>query len=92
MKRLPDYAKALILKGASTLGNFTEGLSYVEENILVKDWKELSEFCKWIDQTTGGAASGNIDMLFNAFKNPGNLELQGRVEDLAAKIRYIKSL
>ena len=92
MKQLPNYAKSLLLQGASTTGTFTEGYFFVEERLQINHSNELCEFCKWIDQNIGGAASGNIDMLFSAFKNPNNTELQKQASELAAKIRYYKSL
>jgi hypothetical protein len=92
MKHLPNYAKSLLLQGASTTGTFTEGYFFVEERLQINHSNELFEFCKWIDQNIGGAASGNIDMLFSAFKNPKNTELQKQASELAAKIRYYKSL
>jgi hypothetical protein len=92
MQKLPNYAKALLLQGASTTGNFSDGFFFVEENIQIDHAKELQEFCKWIDQYIGGAASGNIDMLFSAFKNPHNAELANQANALANKIQYFKSL
>jgi len=90
MKKLPNYAKALLLQGASTTGNFTEGYYFVEERIQINHSKELFDFCKWIDQNIGGAASGNIDMLFSAYKNPFNAELANQANELANKIRLIR--
>lgn len=92
MAKLPTYAKTLLLQGASTLGTFHEGYFFIEERLKMKDANEMYAFCKWIDKNIGGAASGNIDMLFDAFKNPNNAELQKQANELAAKIRYIKSL
>ena len=90
MRKLPQYAKTLLLQGASTTGNFTEGFCFVEEKIKVKDGEELFEFCKWIDTHIGGASHNNIEMLFQAFKNPKNLELAKQASDLAAKIKSLK--
>jgi hypothetical protein len=92
MKKLPSYAKSLLLTGASTTGTFSEGYFFIEEQIQVKDANILFEFCKWIDSKIGGAASGNIDMLFSAFKNPNNQELANKANELAETIKYIKSL
>ena len=92
MQKLPNYAKALLLQGASTTGNFSDGFFFVEENIKTNHAKELQEFCQWIDSNIGGAASGNIDMLFSAFKNPLNAELVNKANELANKIQYFKSL
>lgn len=92
MNKLPIYAKTLLLQGASITGTFTEGYFFVEEKIKIKDSNLLFEFCKWIDKNIGGAASGNIDMLFSAFKNPFNADLTNQANELANKIRRIKSL
>jgi len=91
MKQLPIYAKELLLMGAIT-GTFTEGYHFVEERIQVNHAKELLAFCQWIDKNIGGAARGNIDMLFMAYKNPDNTELAHRAAELAEQIRYIRSL
>jgi hypothetical protein len=92
MNKLPIYAKTLLLQGASMTGTFTEGYYFVEEKLRIKDANQLFEFCQWIDKNIGGAASGNIDMLFSAFKNPFNAELQKQANELANTIRRIKSL
>lgn len=91
MNRLPLYAKTLLLQGAKMTGTFTEGYYAVEENLLVKDSATLLAFCAWIDRSIGGAAPGNIDMLFLAFKNPFSLEYASKAKALAEKIQYIKS-
>ena len=90
MKKLPTYAKTLILHGASTMGNFTDGFLFVEESMRVNDHLEIQEFCKWIDDNIGGAASGNIDMLFTAFKYPNNIEATTKAKELAEKISALK--
>lgn len=92
MKQLPIYAKELLLMGATTIGTFTQGYYFVEERIRVNHAKELLAFCQWIDKNIGGAARGNIDMLFMAYKNPDNMELAKAAQSLAEQIRYIKSL
>ena len=92
MKKLPAYAKSLLLHGASTLGTFHEGYFLVEEQLKIKDANTLYDFCKWIDKNIGGASAYNIDMLFFAFKNPANQELQKQANELAATILRIKSL
>lgn len=92
MKSLPIYAKTLLLQGASLTGKFTEGYYFVEEKIKIKDAKILFEFCQWIDSKIGGASAYNIDMLFSAFQNPTNVELNKQANELANKIRSIKSL
>ena len=92
MKSLTIYAKTLLLQGASTTGTFIEGYYFIEEKLQIKDAKILFEFCQWIDKTIGGAASGNIDMLFSSFKDPFNTELSNQAKELANKIHRIKSL
>jgi hypothetical protein len=92
MRTLPIYAKTLLLTGASVTGTFTQGYCYIEESLYSKDAKILFEFCQWIDKNIGGAASGNIDMLFSAFKNPSNAKLANQANELADQIRYYKSL
>lgn len=90
MKKLPDYAKSLLLQGASITGNFTEGFYYSEESILINHLKDLLEFCKWIDEHIKGASSKNIDMLFSAYKNPNNVELANQAKELASKIASLR--
>lgn len=90
MKKLPVYAKTLLLKGASTLGKFTEGFYYVEESIKCKDFEILLKFCEWIDENVGGASSYNIDMLFSSFRNPNDKELAKQVTELSALIKMHK--
>ena len=90
MKKLPIQAKTLLLHGASTMGNFTEGYYFVEESLRSDQAIELFEFCQWIDKNIGGAASGNIDMLFKAFKNPNDIEANIKAKELADKIYAIK--
>ena len=92
MAKLPSYAKSLLLHGASQIGNFTQGYYFVEERLYTKDAAELLKFCQWIDREIGGAAFGNIDMLYAAFRNPTNAELAAQAEALAEKIRYIRGL
>jgi hypothetical protein len=90
MNSLPTYAKTLLLHGASIMGNFIEGYYYVEESMKSKDAIELQSFCEWIDKNIGGAANGNIDMLFLSFKNPNDIELSNKAKELADKIQKIK--
>jgi hypothetical protein len=91
MKKLPAYAKSLLLQGASTTGTFTEGYYYIEESLRIKEAEILFEFCQWIDANIGGAASGNIDMLFSAFRNPSDTELAAKAQELANRIRQLRS-
>jgi len=90
MKKLPIYAKTLLLQGASTIGNFTEGFYYVEESIKCKDYDILIKFCEWIDGKVGGASSYNIDMLFASFRNPNDEELAKQVTELSQLIKMHK--
>ena len=90
MKKLPTYAKTLLLQGSSTLGNFTEGYFFIEENIKINHAKELFEFCKWIDKNVGGASLYNIDMLFSSYKNPEDEYLTRQVSNLAELIKQYK--
>ena len=92
MKTLPEYAKTLLLQGASTLGNFTDGFDYIEEQVKATHYGELRIFCKWIDANIGGASRFNIDMLYAAFKNPNDLSLKEQVNELALKIQRIRQL
>ncbi len=89
---IPIYAKTLLLQGSSTTGTFVDGFFFVEEKIRIKDASQLFDFCKWIDQNVGGGSSANIDLLFSAFKNPSNQELQNQVKEIADKIFQIKSI
>ena len=92
MAKLPSYAKALLLQGASITGNFTDGYHFIEERLQVRHGADLFRFCKWIDARIGGAASGNIDMLYAAYRNPGNPELAAAAEELAQIIKRIKNI
>ena len=90
MRKLPIYAKTLLLEGASTLGNFTDGFYYIEEKVKAKDYAELLIFCKWVDDKIGGASTYNIDMLFSAFKNPEDQYLAKQASNLAELIKQHK--
>jgi len=92
MNKLPIYAKELLLMGASTTGKFTDGYYFVEERIKTNHANELFAFCEWIDAHIGGAGRGNIDMLFAAYKNPTDRELDKAARALADIIHYNKSL
>ena len=91
MKKLPNYAKSLLIHGSSVTGNFTEGYYFVEERLYTKDAKELQLFCQWIDNHIGGASLYNIDMLFSAYTNPTNVELQNEARELSDKIKRLRS-
>ena len=92
MKKLPSYAKHRLLHGAAMTGTFTEGYYHAEEHLYLRDSAILYKFCQWIDAHIGGAAPGNIDMLYTAYSNPSNTEAVEAATALAARIRYIKSL
>ena len=92
MQTLPNYAKHLLLHGASVTGSFTQGYFFVEERIKSQHGKFLQDFCQWIDDQIGGAGFNNIDWLFLAFKNPAHTELQQRVNDLRTRIAQIRSI
>lgn len=92
MNKLPNYAKSLLLYGASNTGSFVQGYFLVEEQLYARDGKELYNFCSWIDEHIGGAGSANIDMLFSAFKNPSDLILSKQAAEIAEKIRRIRSI
>jgi hypothetical protein len=92
MKVLPVYAKTLLLKGASITGNFTEAYFFVEESLKINHADELRSFCNWIDEEIGGAASGNIDMLFKAYKNPDDMEAVRDMESIREAYELIKKI
>ena len=91
MKKLPNYAKSLLLHGSSVTGNFTEGYYYIEEQLRIKDAKALFDFCQWVDLHIGGASQYNIDMLFGAYTDPTNQELQNQAQQLSIQIKRIRS-
>jgi len=91
MNNLPNYAKALLLQGASTTGNFTEGYYYAEERLQVRHSADLLNFCQWIDCKIGGASAYNIDMLYAAYKNPQDEKLASYAVAVATAIRAIRS-
>lgn len=91
MTKLPPYAKALLLLGASTTGNFTDGYRFVEENLYSRHAEVLHRFCQWIDARIGGAGSGNIDMLYAAFTHPEDTALAAQAETLAQRIAEIRN-
>lgn len=78
--------------GANVTGTFVEGYHYVEERLPVNKSGEALEFCKWIDENTGGASIQNIGMLYRAFKNPTDEELTKYTNELKEQISFIKSL
>ena len=92
MRNLPVYAKTLILQGAAVTGSFEKAYFYSEERLKLQHATELYQFCKWIDSRIGGASAYNIDMLYAAFKNPDNTELQAIANELAEKIKQLKKI
>ena len=92
MSKLSERNKTLLLEGARITGNFVEGYYYCEEQLYVKDATILFRFCNYIDKEIGGAGKLNIDMLFQAFKNPQNLDLQKQAMEVKEKIQKIKEI
>lgn len=92
MKKLSERNKLLLLEGGHTTGSMTDGYWYAEERLYIHEAEELLMFCKWIDKNIGGCASGNIDMLFQAWKHPENKELQKSAEELKKRIAEFKIL
>jgi hypothetical protein len=91
MTKLTNIAKSQLLEGASVTGTFVQGYYYIEERLLVNQSKELFDFCNWIDTNIGGAGRANIDMLFQAFKNPNNKELAQEANNIAKMIKSLRS-
>ncbi len=81
-----------LLHGANITGTFIEGYHYVEEMLPINKSEEAFKFCKWIDEKIGGAGTGNIHMLYKAFKNPNDENLQKEANELRNKIAYLRSL
>jgi hypothetical protein len=81
-----------LVLGANVTGTFVEGYHYVEETLPVNKSEEALEFCKWIDESIGGASIRNIGILYKAFKNPTDEELCKYTNELKERISYIKSL
>jgi len=92
MDKLSLKNKTLLLDGAKITGSFVEGYYYCEEQLYVNEGKELFRFCNYIDNEIGGAGQLNIDMLFQAFKNPQNLDLQKQAIEIKEKIQKIKGI
>ena len=92
MDKLSTRTKTLLLQGASTLGNFTQGFYYIEERLTAREADIAQPFCEWLDREIGGASSHNIDSLYAAYKNPNNPELTKRANEIAEKIKSIKIL
>ena len=90
MLTLPSYAKPLLLLGAFTTGTFTDGYFYIEHSLQSRHATRLLEYCEWIDAYIGGASSYNIDWLFQSFRNPSNIELTIRANELANQIKSIR--
>lgn len=92
MKKLTQATKSYLLLGAKMTGSFSEGFFYVEENLPAGVAPSLLQFCEWIDSKIGGASAYNIDMLYSAFKNPKNVEVNEQANALAARIADIRRL
>ena len=70
MKNLTQRNADLLIEGVGMMGTMEEGYGYVEERLYINDADELNNFCVWVDENAGCCASGNIQMLWKAFKNP----------------------
>ena len=81
-----------LLQGSNITGSFVEGFYYVEETLPINKGEEALQFCKWIDENTGGAAIRNIGILYKAFKNPENEELRKYTNELKKDLDYLKSI
>ena len=90
MKELSERNSALLIMGLKTMGTMKEAYFYVEEELYVDEAEELYDFCEWVDENVGGCSSYNIEILFKAYKNPDNVELQEIVADLRTKIAEIR--
>jgi len=86
MKKLSERNKTLLLTGGKQTGSMLEGYLYVEEQLDVDEANELEDFCEWVDINVGGCSQYNIDMLFQAFKNPKDASLQLEVLALRKQI------
>lgn len=91
MKRLSELNISLLTKGASITGTFVEGYWYSEEEFYCNEADELLKFCEYIDNEIGGAARGNIQMLFSAFKNPTDKFFTYQAQQLKERILEIKN-
>lgn len=92
MSQLTQRQKSMILDGARTYGNFTQGLQPFEEYLTPFEAEFLRGFCVWIDQKIGGGGWSNIDLLFDAYSNPENKEMQKEAKSIKNKIESIKKL
>ena len=90
MKKLSEHAKQLMLYGARNSGTFVEGYYLMQDEFYVDEAKDMFEFAQFIDNKTGGAGPKNIDMMYQAFKNPSDGDLQKQVQELADKISRIR--
>ena len=91
MKTLSERNKTLLLEGGRVTGSMIGGYHYVEDRLYINESRELLNFCKWIDENVGGCGSANIDMLFQAFKNPKDVSLKLEVAALKKKIDEINA-
>jgi hypothetical protein len=78
--------------GAKTCGSYKEGYYYIEEELIASEASELRKFCEYIDDEIGGAAGGNIQTLFKAFKHPDSEDLQRFAADLRHRINEIHNI
>ena len=71
LKHLSERTAHLLLEGARTSGNFTDGYFYIEGSLYADEANEVYEFCKFIDEI-GGAGPANINIFWLGFKYPNN--------------------
>lgn len=91
MKRLTERTKDLLLMGANTMGDFTNGLCFIEERIYIHEHpKGLYEFCQFIDNEIGGAGSSNIDLFWLAFNNPNDKDIQSQFEVAKKRVEELR--
>ena len=91
MKKLTERTKDLLLMGASTMGDFTNGLCFIEEQIYIHEHpKGLYEFCQFIDKEIGGAGSSNIDLFWLAFNKPNDKDIQSQFEVAKKRVEELR--
>ena len=94
MKNYQDLSNRnieLLLTGAKTTGNFTDGYCYIEESLYISEADELLKFCEWIDENIGGAGINNINKLWLHFKYPENNTFKVIAEEIKEMIQRIKA-
>ena len=93
MDKLGERNITLLVQGLKTTGNFTDGLSYVEESMYIDEFDTVFEFCKWADKEIGGGGAANMEILFQAFRFPENkekvaaaMEIKKEIDDINKRI------